>query len=388
MKEAIPMKELQAGEPLQPRMLPDSTWIPNAILKDPTLSAGARLLWVMLGEYQGMSVDCFPSQDMLAAPLGVKVRQFQTFCKELENYTRGNPPEPFPLIEVKRAGVGKERKTRNIYNLLRRPFVAVSLKTNGSEEARLANGGNARYSAHRSVGQAPNIAASSPGDTQSSAHRSEGDAQNTAAALPAIRSDDGAVRSGLALGDTQSSAHRSVGDAQDIAAERAAAILVENDSGAPNGILPDDTQSSAHWSRGGTEDTAERPTIPSDGSGAGGKRLGDTQSFAHRSGVSPQDTAAARRIPSEDVDEVPDGAAAVRAVYAKAQQLRQQQALPLASVIDQYAFRPLGSGDCMLHGLPARCKKCGATVKSVHIMTRVIAGTYCERCCPACHPAS
>jgi hypothetical protein len=72
---------------------------------------------VMLGEYQRMSVDCFPSQDMLAAPLGVKVRQLQTFCKELENYTRGDPPEPFPLIEVKRAGVGKERKTRNFYNL-------------------------------------------------------------------------------------------------------------------------------------------------------------------------------------------------------------------------------------------------------------------------------
>jgi hypothetical protein len=153
--------------------------------------------------------------------------------------------------------------------------VAVSLKTNGSEEARLANGGNAPYSAHRSVGQAPDIAASSPGDTQSSAHRSEGDAQNTAAALPAIRSDDGAIRSGLALGDTQSSAHRSVGDAQDIAAERAAAILVEKDSGAPKGILPDDTQSSAHWSGGGTEDTAERPTIPTDGSGASGKQLGD-----------------------------------------------------------------------------------------------------------------
>jgi hypothetical protein len=100
-------------------------WFPTPIRKDATLSAGARLLWVVLGEYQSMSVDCFPSQEILAAQLGVKVRQLQTFCKELENYTRGDPPEPCPLIEVKRAGAGKERKTRKIYNLLRQPFVAI-----------------------------------------------------------------------------------------------------------------------------------------------------------------------------------------------------------------------------------------------------------------------
>jgi hypothetical protein len=48
----------------------------------------------------------------------VSVRQLQTFLNELKNYTRGDPPEPFPLIEVKRVWVEKERKTRNIYNLL------------------------------------------------------------------------------------------------------------------------------------------------------------------------------------------------------------------------------------------------------------------------------
>jgi hypothetical protein len=63
---------------------------------------------------------------MLAVPLGVKVRQLQTFIKELENYTRGDPPVPFPLIEVRRVWVEKEGKTRNIYNLRRHPFVAVT----------------------------------------------------------------------------------------------------------------------------------------------------------------------------------------------------------------------------------------------------------------------
>jgi len=87
---------------------------------------GARLLWVLLTEHQGKSVECFPSQEMLAVPLGVKVRQLQTFIKELENYTRGDPPVPFPLIEVRRVWVEKEGKTRNIYNLRRHPFVAVT----------------------------------------------------------------------------------------------------------------------------------------------------------------------------------------------------------------------------------------------------------------------
>jgi hypothetical protein len=112
------MQELKAGVPFQPCMLLDRTLIPDAILKEPTLSAGVRLLWVMLAQYQGERVECFPSQEMLALALGVSVRQLQTFLNELKNYTRGDPPEPFPLIEVKRVWVEKERKTRNIYNLL------------------------------------------------------------------------------------------------------------------------------------------------------------------------------------------------------------------------------------------------------------------------------
>ena len=82
------MKELKASEPL----LLDGVLTPDAILKDPTLSAGARLLWVLLAEYQGKVPECYPSQEMLAVPLGVKVRQLQSFIKELESYTRGDPP--------------------------------------------------------------------------------------------------------------------------------------------------------------------------------------------------------------------------------------------------------------------------------------------------------
>ena len=101
--EDLPMKELKASEPL----LLDGVLTPDAILKDPTLSAGARLLWVLLAEYQGTVPECYPSQEMLAVPLGVKVRQLQSFIKELESYRRVDPPEPFPLIEVKLVFVEK-----------------------------------------------------------------------------------------------------------------------------------------------------------------------------------------------------------------------------------------------------------------------------------------
>ena len=72
---------------------------------------------------------------MLALPLGVNVRQLQNYMKELENYTRGDPPEPFRLIEVTRVWVEKEGKTRNIYSLLWHPFLLVNLKANGAGEA-------------------------------------------------------------------------------------------------------------------------------------------------------------------------------------------------------------------------------------------------------------
>lgn len=116
------MKELEASTPFEPGPVHDCAFIPDAILKDPTLSTGARLLWVMLAEHQGKSAECFPSQDALAGFLGVKVRQFQSYVKELENYTRRDPPTPFPLIEVKRIWVRKEGKTRSI---LQSPPAAV-----------------------------------------------------------------------------------------------------------------------------------------------------------------------------------------------------------------------------------------------------------------------
>ena len=66
-------------------------------------------------------------------------------------------------------------------------------------------------------------------------------------------------------------------------------------------------------------------------------------------------------------------------------QEHRQQPQRLAPVLDRFAHRPLGAGDCMRNP-SGKCKKCGATVKPIHIMVRLISGTFCERCCPACHP--
>ena len=63
----------------------------------------------------------FPLAETLAGFLGVKGRQVQNYVKELENDTLGDPPESFPLVEVKRVWSDKDRKTRNIYSLLLQP---------------------------------------------------------------------------------------------------------------------------------------------------------------------------------------------------------------------------------------------------------------------------
>jgi hypothetical protein len=42
------MNQLNDGELFGPRTLADAAFIPDIILNDPTLSTGARLLWVLL----------------------------------------------------------------------------------------------------------------------------------------------------------------------------------------------------------------------------------------------------------------------------------------------------------------------------------------------------
>ena len=212
------MKEPKPGEPFRPYLTLDGALIPYAILKDPTLSASARLLWGMLGQYQGKGAECFPLVETLAAEVGVKVRQLQSYIKELENYTQGDPPQPLPLLQVKRVYVPKEGRTRNTYHLIWQPFLAVNLKTNGAGEAYLAD----------------------VSDAQSSAHRSDGDAQGAAGAQPAIPKDRGVVPDGIAAADTQSSANWSAGDAQNGDASPATLTLGRDSRALPPEVAPED----------------------------------------------------------------------------------------------------------------------------------------------------
>jgi hypothetical protein len=104
------MIKRKAGEPFQPCMVRAGILIPQALLKDPTLSAGARLLWGILAAYQCTDSECFPLEETLAVFLGVKVRQLQSCLKELKNYRRGDPPETFPLLAIKRVGWRRSRR--------------------------------------------------------------------------------------------------------------------------------------------------------------------------------------------------------------------------------------------------------------------------------------
>jgi hypothetical protein len=156
------MNEDKASEPLRPRMLLDGASIPEAILKDPTLSPSARLLWGILAAYQ-RNGEYSPLEEALAIDLGVKVRQLQSYLKELENYTRGDPPEAVPLLAVSRVWVEKDGKTRNSYTLLGQPFEGVAPKEAGTTRGHLVSGGDAQSLAYQSEENAPNTDPVPPG---------------------------------------------------------------------------------------------------------------------------------------------------------------------------------------------------------------------------------
>ena len=400
------MNERKAGEPFQPCLLRDGAVIPEAILKDPTLSTSARIIWGMLAAYQGKNSECSPLEETLAVDLGVKVRQLQSYLKELANYTRGDPPEAFPLLAVKRVWVEKDHKTRNCYSLLWQPLLEMDLQQ-ATKRAHLANGGNAQSVAHRSGENAQNthpvppeipseeggvVPAGMPSsDTQHPAHRSQSDTQDTAAKRPAVPGEDGdAVLDGKPTGETPYSAHQSRGDPQDAAPERPG-ISRDYDGTVADGRPPSDAQYPAHRSAGNPQDTAGKRPVSlrdDDGTVAGGRTPGDTQSLAHRSQGDQPDTGRPA-ISREDGGTVPDtpqpGGGGAHVIRTPSHELRRPLTQPLKPVPPRYAERPLGPGDCMRNSFPGKCSKCGATVKEPHLLIRVRSGVFCERCCPACH---
>jgi biotin operon repressor len=82
------------------------TQIPNAILRRPNLSTGAKLTYMVLLSYAWQKDNCYPGQDTLAADMGVSNRSVITYLQQLQEAG---------LLYVKRRGLGKT----NLYFLPR-----------------------------------------------------------------------------------------------------------------------------------------------------------------------------------------------------------------------------------------------------------------------------
>lgn len=80
------------------------TQIPNAILRDSTLSAGARLTYGLLSSFAWQSDECFVGQKKLGELAGVGDRQIRKYLTELEDAG---------LLEITQQGLHKP----NLYTL-------------------------------------------------------------------------------------------------------------------------------------------------------------------------------------------------------------------------------------------------------------------------------
>ncbi len=94
------------------------TQVPNFILKDPTLSVGAKVTYAMFLSYAWQNDYCFPGQEKLAGDMGMSRSSVTAFIGELERVG---------LVSIQRRGQGKT----NIYTLhfpvkgiVRRPEVS------------------------------------------------------------------------------------------------------------------------------------------------------------------------------------------------------------------------------------------------------------------------
>jgi len=75
---------LQVGQPFNPFGLFTGIFIPDALVRSPTLSPGAKLVYGRLARYAGQDGKCYPAVDTLAAEIGLGGRQVQRYVAELE----------------------------------------------------------------------------------------------------------------------------------------------------------------------------------------------------------------------------------------------------------------------------------------------------------------
>jgi len=75
---------LQVGQPFNPFGLFTGIFIPDALVRSTTVSAGAKLTYGRLARYAGQDGKCYPAVDTLAAEIGLGGRQVQRYLTELE----------------------------------------------------------------------------------------------------------------------------------------------------------------------------------------------------------------------------------------------------------------------------------------------------------------
>jgi hypothetical protein len=101
--EVLKEKNLQL-DTANPVLQGGFTQVPNFILRNPELSAGAKVAYAMFLSYAWNNDSCFPGQDRLAVDMGMSRSRVTEFVSELEMAG---------LISIQRRGLGKT----NIYTI-------------------------------------------------------------------------------------------------------------------------------------------------------------------------------------------------------------------------------------------------------------------------------
>lgn len=74
-----------SGQPFNPFRLFYGVFIPEALVRFPDVSPGAKLCYGRLTRYAGEKGTCYPSQDTLAGELGVSARNVRRYIEELRS---------------------------------------------------------------------------------------------------------------------------------------------------------------------------------------------------------------------------------------------------------------------------------------------------------------
>jgi hypothetical protein len=75
---------LQVGQVFNPFGLFTGIFIPDALVRSTTISAGAKLTYGPLARYAGQDGNCYPAVPTLASEIGMSIRQTQNYLSELE----------------------------------------------------------------------------------------------------------------------------------------------------------------------------------------------------------------------------------------------------------------------------------------------------------------